>query len=173
MKYPLGRGSLNPRKGHLKNQQHQQIHRITQSSHPSLAMPTTRNRQLAIVIAQLCFIFLHHHLQKRRRGARVACLKQHTRRNELTVLLFTIIMTMRPPRYGPCFWVDTCSSHWVNHVLGGSLLQDQEFSHTFRMTPGSFMELHRILGIFHLANWLTSSASHQKTRYPFSQCYST
>ena len=136
-------------------------------------MPTTRNRQLAIVIAQLCFIFLHHHLQKRRRGARVARLKQHTRRNELTVLLFAIITTMRPPRYGPRFWVDTRSSHWVNHVLGGSLLQDQEFSRTFRMTPGSFMELHRILGIFHLANWLTSSASHQKTRYPFSQCYST
>jgi len=119
-------------------------------------MPTTRNRQLAIVIAQLCFILLHHHLQKRRRGARVARLKQHTRRNELTVLLFAIIATMRPPRYGPRFWVDTRSSHWVNHVLGGSLLQDQEFSRTFRMTPGSFLELHRILGIFHSSSKLVN-----------------
>ena len=173
MKYPLGRGSLNPRKGHLKKS----AASTNPSNHPKFASfpcyAYYTQPQLAIVIVQLCFIFLHHHLQKRRRGARVARLKQHTRRNELTVLLFAIITTMRPPRYGPRFWVDTRSSHWVNHVLGGSLLQDQEFSRTFRMTPGSFMELHRILGIFHLANWLTSSASHQKTRYPFSQCYST
>ena len=119
-------------------------------------MPTIHKRQLAMVTAQLCFILLHHHLQKRRQVAKLTRLKQRTRRNELTILLFTIITTMRPPRYGPRFWVDTRSSHWVNHVLGGSLLQDQEFSRTFRMTPGSFLELHRILGIFHSSSKLVN-----------------
>jgi hypothetical protein len=40
------------------------------------------------------------------------------------------------------FWVDVWSSHWINRILDGILLQQEWFEQIFRLTRNSFETLH-------------------------------
>ena len=105
------------------------------------------SRRAVITACLLSFALLHRHLLLQRQRTIQARWRRRTRRTALIFLLFTFMTTQRLQYYRR-FWMDMRSNHWINNVLGGSLLQDKEFSRTFRMNPRSFMKLHKILGIF-------------------------
>ena len=141
----------------------------SKTPHVRLAMPSTRNCQTATYIAQLCFFITRHYIEKRWRESRLMRLKRRAQRNELTFLLFVILVATRPPRNSPRFWVDTRSSHWSCNVLDGVLLQDDEFEKTFRMTLASFLHLHDIIGISLSTKSLISRAIYPKSRHSVPQ----
>jgi hypothetical protein len=46
------------------------------------------------------------------------------------------------------FWVGTRSTHWILHMLEGTILAGEQFEKFFRMDRNSFEGLHAILGMY-------------------------
>jgi len=97
--------------------------------------------------------FMNHaallYVEQLQRNARRRILRRKRSDDELALFL---AVQATVPDFGykyRRFWADVRSSHWINRVLDGILLQQERFEQTFRLTRNSFETLHGSLGMCH------------------------
>ena len=71
------------------------------------------------------------------------------RRDIKAASVIAITAALQGHQYGfRRFWVGTRSTHWILHMLEGTILAGEQFEKFFRMDRNSFESLHAILGMY-------------------------